>query len=204
MLVKQNLSASIPTQIDQGDTVVAMSRKVVTKPELVDALAAANTDLKAKQAAALEAKGAALLATADARASALAQRVAFGNLASQVNTLADGSVAFIRSTGYGVRATPTPVPPITVAPSDLTTRINGVPGRVVLSWKGVFGARVYEVQFTTDLSGETGWKSVDETPAKSRIHVDGLTSGTKYAFRVRALANGQPGPWSGPVQQMAA
>ena len=52
--------------------------------------------------------------------------------------------------------------------------------------------------------GATGWTTVGSTPSKTRVNVDGLTSGTKYAFRVRALGNGQPGPWSGPVQQMAA
>lgn len=79
-----------------------------------------------------------------------------------------------------------------------------MPGRVVLSWKGIFGARNYEVQYSTDLSGETGWKSISETPGKPRVNVDGLTSGTKYAFRVRALGKAEPGPYSGPVQQMAA
>ena len=76
-------------------------------------------------------------------------------------------------------------------------------GEVMMSWKGLIGARVYEVQYTIDLTGATGWTSVTETPGKTRVNIDGLTSGTKYAFRVRALGNGQPGPWSGPVQQMA-
>ena len=75
---------------------------------------------------------------------------------------------------------------------------------MVLGWTGVIGVRVYEAQYTTDLSGATGWTTVPSTTSKTRVNVDGLTSGTKYAFRVRALGNGQPGPWSGPVQQMAA
>ena len=36
------------------------------------------------------------------------------------------------------------------------------------------------------------------------LAVDDLTSGTKYAFRVRACGNGTPGPWSGSVQQNGA
>jgi hypothetical protein len=37
----------------------------------------------------------------------------------------------------------------------------------------------------------------------TRLNVDGLTSGTRYALRVRACGNGIPGPWSSPVQQLA-
>ncbi|MGI8436548.1 MAG: fibronectin type III domain-containing protein [Chthoniobacterales bacterium] len=198
------MSYSVPKQIDQGETIVSMSRKVMPKPDLVDALAAANADLKTKQAASLEAKRAARQAAADMNASAKLQRIAVGNLAGQVNTVADGDAALILSTGLEVRATAAPLPPITEAPTDLATSINGVPKRVVVSWTGVIGARNYEAQYTLDLTGETGWVTVSETPGKTRINVDGLTSGTKYAFRVRALGNGQPGPWSGPVQQMAA
>ena len=203
MLVKLDLPRSIPRQIDQGTNVATMSNKVVTDKALVQALVTANINLQTAQEAAMEARSGAAEATQAVAAAAKVQRVAYGNLAGAVNTQADGDAAFIRSTGYDVRATPTPVPPLTEAPTDLRTRINGVPRQVMMSWKGLFGARVYEVQYTTDLTGATGWTSVSETPGKTRVSIDGLTSGTKYAFRVRALGSGQPGPWSGPVQQMA-
>jgi hypothetical protein len=150
-----------------------------------------------------EARSAASQSTAALHASAKAQRDAYGNLAGHVNTVADGSDTFILSTGYEVRATPTPRPPLTEAPSDVRTRINGVPENVLLLWKGLSGARNYEVQYTTDLSGVTGWINVPETPGATRLNVEGLVSGTKYAFRVRGLSTGQPGPWSIPVPQMA-
>lgn len=70
-----------------------------------------------------------------------------------------------------------------------------------LTWKGIVGARNYEVQYSLDLSGATGWTTVAETLGKGRINVDDLTSGTKFAFRVRGFSKAYPGPRSGPVQQ---
>jgi hypothetical protein len=201
---KLDLSRSIPKQIEQGVKVATMATKHLTVKTTVTALDTANTNLSALQATALEARRVSTQATADVEAAALIQRIAYGNVAAAVNAEADGDGAFIMSCGYALRATPTPVPPITEPPTELKTSINGVPGRVVLYWTGVIGARVYEVQYTTDLSGAAGWQTVGLTPSKTRVNVDGLTSGTRYALRVRALSNGQPGPWSTPVQQMAA
>jgi hypothetical protein len=202
--VKLNLSKRVPVQLDQGKNVATMSREAMTGTQpLIDDLDTANTDLQTKQAAAIEARSAAFHAGAALRASAKAQRGVYGNLAGHVNTVADGSDAFILSTGYEVRATPTPRPPLTEAPSDVRTRINGVPANVLVLWQGLSGARNYEVQYTTDLSGATGWSNVPETPGATRLDVGGLVSGTKYAFRVRGFSTGQPGPWSIPVPQMA-
>jgi hypothetical protein len=204
MIVKLNLSPRVPDQLTQGKNVVVMSREAMTGTQpLIDDLDAANTDLQTKQETVAEARSAASQSTAALHASAKAQRDAYGNLAGHVNTVADGSDTFILSTGYEVRATPTPRPPLTEAPSDVRTRINGVPANVLVLWQGLSGARNYEVQYTTDLSGATGWSNVPETPGATRLDVGGLVSGTKYAFRVRGLSTGQPGPWSIPVPQMA-
>jgi hypothetical protein len=89
------------------------------------------------------------------------------------------------------------------APGSLRTRVNGVPGQVLVSWSAPAGARNYEAQVTTDLSGATGWTSAPEMPGKTRIAFEKLESGTQYAFRVRAWGNGMPGPWNSPIQQMA-
>jgi hypothetical protein len=201
---KLDLPRSIPKQIEQGTKVVTMANKVLTDKATVTALTTPTTTLADLQATALEARRLSTQATADVVAAAELQRVAYGNVANVVNTEADGDAGFIMSCGFNVRATPSPIPEISEPPKELRTSINGVPGRIVLGWKGVLGARIYEAQYTTDLTGATGWTTVESTPSKSRVNVDGLTSGTKYALRVRGLGNGRPGPWSGPVQQMAA
>ena len=204
MQVKQDLSYSIPRQIEQGSTVGTMSRVAMSGAQpLIDSLDTANTDLQAKQAAAEAKRQEASESRAALRDAARTQRTAFSNLAGHVNTVADGSAAFILSTGYGVRANPAPKPPIEDAPGNVRTRINGVPGQVTVIWKGVAGARNYEVQYSLDLSGATGWTTVAETPGGGRLSVGGLTSGTRYVFRVRGYGNAQPGPWSSPVPQIA-
>jgi hypothetical protein len=85
----------------------------------------------------------------------------------------------------------------------LTTKINGTPSRVILGWSKVVGGRNYEGQYTTDLIGATGWEDAAEMTGKTKLAIAGLTSGTKYAFRVRACGNAAPGPWSVIIIQLA-
>lgn len=203
MLVKFNLSESIAVQIQQGATAVTMSSAVMGINPLITTLSDSNTVLQSKQAAVAVAKQMLADAYGEAAAAAKLQRGAYYNLGAQVNIDSDGDPNYVRSTGYSVRKNATPIPPLVHAPANVMTSVNGVAGRIVTSWKKVFGARNYEVQYTTDLTGATGWTSVEQTPGNTKLNVDGLTSGTKYALRVRALGNGQPGPWSGPVQQIA-
>lgn len=65
------------------------------------------------------------------------------------------------------------------------------------------GAWNYAAQYTTDLSGATGWTDVPETTGKTKLAIGGLTSGIRYAFRLRPLNGGAVGPWSATIVQMA-
>ena len=169
---------------------------------LIVALQAANTDLEAKQAAAVEKRQEMNEAYSALRDSKTTQRTAFNNLGGIVQTDSNGSPTYILSCGFGVRSNGTPAPSVEDPPYALRTQVNGTPGKVLLSWLPPTGARYFEAQSTTNLSGETGWVNAEQMPTKSKIDFDGLTSGTRYAFRVRAWGNGMPGPWSTPVQQM--
>ena len=201
--VKTNLSRSIPTQIDQGKNVATMSSVVMPPASpLIVLLQSANTDLEAKHAAVMEARQGLNEAHSGMRQSADTQRTAFNNLAGLVQTDSNGDATYIMSCGYGVRSNGTPAPSVEDPPLDLRTKVNGIPGRVLFSWSAPVGARYYEAQSTTDLAGETGWVTAGEMPSRTNIDFEGLTSGTRYAFRVRAWGNGLPGPWSSPVQQM--
>ena len=190
-------------QTDQGKNAVTMSKQVMTDPEpIIDTLDTANTSLAAKQAAVNEARSTLATAYEEMHAEAAVQRTAYSNLGALVQTNSAGEATYISSCGFGIRSSGTPIPPIDTAPTNLRTRVNGVPGQVLFSWKGLSGARNYEAQKTTDLTGATGWESAIEMPSGAKLSFEGLTSGTKYAFRVRAWGNGMPGPWSTPVQQM--
>ena len=166
------------------------------------ALNTANADLTTKHDAALESRQAMNEAFAVLKAAAKVQRTAFGNLGGLVQTNSDGDETYILSCGYGVRSSGTSNPPVVDPPYALRTKVNGTPGTVYFSWTAPAGAQFFEVQYTTDLSGETGWTGSGAMPSASKTSFDGLTSGSRYAFRVRAWGNGRPGPWSTPVQQM--
>lgn len=192
-------------QVDLGDRVVPMATKVLgDKPASLITFTTSNSALKDAITTAEMNRQAWLQSIAEVKLKATGQGEAYSALVGYINSVADGNVPFILSCGVPVRSTPTPTPPLQTPPADVTTRINGVPGRVYLSWKSVKGARNYEVQYTTDLTGATGWVTLAETPGKTRTEANDLTSGTRYAFRVRAMGNGERGPWSGPVQQMVA
>lgn len=181
-----------------------MSTATITGTQpIIEALTAANTDLAAKRNTALEARATSRHASADAEAAANVQRGAVGNLAGLVQQKAAGDASFILNCGFEVSADPTPLPPITEAPTELNTKINGTPGRVIFSWSKVLSARNYEIQYTTDLTGATGWVDAAAMTGKTKLAVDDLNSGTKYAFHVRACGNGAPGPRSVVIIQMA-
>ncbi|MGI9087395.1 MAG: fibronectin type III domain-containing protein [Chthoniobacterales bacterium] len=202
-IIKLNLPSSVAQRIDQGGKVVTMSKTVLTGTQpLIDALDTANTNLATLQAAALQAKQASAQAFAAVQAAGKVQAQTYGNLANHVSTVSEGDASFILSTGYGVRATPAPVPSPT-APDLLRARMGKDPGTILVQWKAVIGAKVYAAEYSTDLSGTGTFTAVDETPSAARLLLSGLESGTVYLIRVCALANGYPGPFAAPVQQMA-
>ncbi len=201
--VTLKLSQSIPKQIDQGKNAAAMSGEVMspTEPRVV-ALTTANTDLSDAHAELLETRQAAKAALARVKSLAKTQRTAYGNLGLFVQAQAEGDAPYILSCGFRVRVSRGSNPPVVDPPDNLRTKVNGIPGNVYFSWTPPTGARFFEMQATTDLRGETGWTTADEMPSAAKATFEGLTSGTRYSFRVRAWGNGKPGPWSSPIQQM--
>jgi hypothetical protein len=205
MKIKLALPRAIAKAIQTGKNVVVMASEVLTGDPMVAALGTANDNLQTRQADVLAAKSTLAEAYAAERIAKQAQRNAYNDLAAHVQILSGGDGAYINSCGYPVQATKQPWPPVDQPPAGLMTQVNGTPGRVVCLWTDVPGAVLYEVQYTTDLTGATGWVSTPAMTAATKLNVDNLESGTKYAFRVRGCGGkGQaPGPWSDCVQRMA-
>ena len=67
--------------------------------------------------------------------------------------------------------------------------------RAVVCWQV---AAVY-----THLAAVCTQTAAAATVTKSKATVTGLTSGTKYWFRVRAIGATGPGPWSDPATKIA-
>lgn len=201
--VKVNRARTVPKQIEQGQNIVQMCKEVIKTDPAIDALDTANTNLVSKRQAATESERTKDQAFETQRTASTTQGAALTALASRVQDLSGGDPGYILSCGLQVRASAKPRPPVTESPTELSTQVNGKPGRIGMKWKAVPDALNYEAQYTTDLTGATGWISASEMPTATKVAFDGLTSGTKYAFRVRGWGKGGAGPWSSPVQRMA-
>ena len=110
-----------------------------------------------------------------------------------VDLIAQGDEAKITSAGFAVRATPAPVGELP-APGNLVSTYGDAEGEVDLSWNPVRGASSFEVECKLNTEAGT-WQRV-KTTTTSKATATGLTPGTVYAFRVRAVGAAGPGAWS--------
>jgi hypothetical protein len=127
-------------------------------------------------------------------------RVALDNLSGYVQSVSHGDAEVILSAGMSVCNTPAPLGPLT-APHSLKAKAGDIEGCVVLQWKPVRGARLYEVEHTTDPTSPTSWQN-HTTSSRARASLSGLPSGTRMFFRVRAVGTAGRGPWSGHAVKM--
>ena len=87
-------------------------------------------------------------------------------------------------------------------PKALGNRLTTMRGRVALDWKGVYGAKMYQVYMSTSNS-PFKWELTAVT-TKSRLDVDSLEPGTFYWFAVSAVGAAGESSKSDPAQAMAA
>jgi hypothetical protein len=98
-------------------------------------------------------------------------------------------VAIIESAGMSVRKTATRKPKVFTA-----VNIPLSPGSVLLNTKSV-PRSVYHYQMTTDPNTGSSWVTISINQVVKYIKT-GLTSGTKYYFRVAVITKSIEGPWS--------
>jgi chitodextrinase len=78
-------------------------------------------------------------------------------------------------------------------------------GEIDLNWQPVRGAASYAiVRSTTGNVANAGDWAAAGTSTKSKASVSGLTSGTRYWFRVAAVGSAGQGPWSDPATAIAS
>lgn len=121
-------------------------------------------------------------------------------LAAYVENQAAGDGAIMELAGFQLANSPTPIgqlPP----PQDLRGQTASIDGTVNLRWKAVRGTKSYFVECATNPNGP--WNQIDVT-SRASATATGLTSGTKYWFRVRAFGTAGFSGWSDPAQKMAA
>lgn len=126
---------------------------------------------------------------------------ALSRLASYVDSASGGDETKIKSVGMDVRATASSTEDLNT-PASLAATAGDHEGEIDLQWDKVARARSYVVEISTDPPTNSSWQH-SSVSTKSRATIEGLTSGTKYWFRVAAVgSNGQSG-WSDPATKIA-
>lgn len=134
--------------------------------------------------------------TSDGESNALMTQVAL-----YVENTSGGDAAKIQSAGMEVRADGAPIGTLP-APLGLIATVGDIDGELDLDWDSVRGANSYVIQKSPDPITPTSWQQA-AIVTKSKGTVTGLTSGTKYWFRVAAVGTAGQGPWSDPATRIA-
>jgi hypothetical protein len=124
---------------------------------------------------------------------------AMSQLALYVESVAGQDNELILSVGLDVRGPSAPTSP---QPPTLTVTVGDHDGELDLAWDTVRGARSYVVERSPDPPAESTYTHA-AVSTRSRVTIEGLTSGTRYWFRVAAVTSNEQGPWSNPVARVA-
>lgn len=135
-----------------------------------------------------------------------ALRTALGGLLDGLGTTvekgSDGDAVTIQQYGYDVRDVSTTPNGQLAQPQNLVVLAGDNDGELDPDWDSVKGTKTYELQSSHDPIAPTSWTAAAMV-TKSKATVPGLTTGTKYWFRVRAIGSAGPGPWSDPATKVA-
>jgi hypothetical protein len=124
-----------------------------------------------------------------------------GQLANYVESISGSDEAKITSAGMDVRAAKTATGDLH-APQNLSASAGDRDGEIDLSWDKVNKARSYVVERSPDPPTNTSWQHAGVAP-RSQTTIEGLTSGTKYWFRVAAVGPNGQSPWSNLAAKIA-
>lgn len=121
--------------------------------------------------------------------------------ANNCEAVTPNDLAALASTGFPLRGSTTNTVGDLPAPGDVTAKASDNEGQIDLRCEAVRGASTYEWQQRLHTDA-TGWQPL-RTTTTARTSVTGLTPGTVYAFRVRAIGAAGPGTWSDEATERA-
>lgn len=204
--IKLNLrSLSIPEKVARAQQLVAALTGNVNFPsphpplaQVTAAIDELETAANAVQAARQEAK--ARTAAQNAREDALDQILA--QLVAHVESVAGSNQELIMGAGLDVRAAPSSSAATHAAPPSLTATVGEHDGEIDLSWDAVRGARSYVVERSPDPPADSTYSHA-AVSTRSSTTIEGLTSGTRYWFRVAAVTTAGQSAWSNPAAKIA-
>jgi len=125
-------------------------------------------------------------------------------MAAYVDSAHNDNPETLLSTGFSAKNSshaPGPIPK-----AIIRTVKNGITGQLVLIVEAIKNAKSYQVQSATvSRDGVQGpWQDHPPFTNSRSMRVNGLTSGTTYAFQVRGIGTMGPGDWSDPVSRMCS
>lgn len=115
-------------------------------------------------------------------------------LVSYVENVSAGDAALITSAGMDVKAIATPGGEVG-AVEAFTCTTGDSDGELDLGWNSTPGAQSYAIEQSQQSPPNAVWTQI-KTTTKSKVTIAGLTSGTRYWFRVAAVGPNGQGPWS--------
>ena len=182
----------VPQKIVQARFIVTSITGNVSFTTPSPTLAVITTNINALETAYIIAQNGGVNDTANMHAKEFLLEVSLKSLAAYVEGIANTNLitaeAVALSSGMNVKN------PATPSPRDFNVKPTGNPGEVKLSTKHEDRA-TYIWQMTNDPLGVTGWITIGQATQASLIKT-GLTSGTRYYFRVAAVGKDGQEPWS--------
>jgi len=134
-------------------------------------------------------------AVSDMHTEQKALHILLKSLATYVEAIANATpeqaVGIIESSGMPVKK------PSVHAPKTFTVKTTATPGEVELNTKAVKKA-IYTYAMTTDPNTATSWVDIIVNNDVKNTH-GGLSSGTRYYFRVATTVKGIQSPWSSVI-----
>lgn len=191
---------SIPQKQDKGATIITMSTSNPNVPGNASPLAVfvtAQARLTAAAAAAEEARQASKVRTSELNAALVLWNAAIVGLASFTEMATGGDAGKILSSGFDVRAEPTPPQPVGQV-MDVRVSYNGTPGYSDVRWDREANADAYMVQCSPEPITETSWKNMG-TVTEVRFSGNGATPGVRCWYRVAGVNRLGQGVWSEPA-----
>ncbi len=148
-----------------------------------------------------EAVGGGVVRTAHKNAAREALLTKLRSLALYVQEECGGELPRLLTAGYEATKTPAPAG-ILPAPEGVTLTQGTLSGSLNLRGSAPDNAASFEMQTTTQIANPASWATAGQATAP-RMTLDGLTPGTTYWSRMRAIGSAGPGAWSEPVSAMA-